>query len=128
MIAGSTPEIRDACWLIWLVTPDEPKICPSTLPPWLLAALACFNEWGYEQTKKNVFGLAASALDAPTIEMTNGGGAASDIYHRGFSTVFGLLASIGELTCLSTALFLLPAWLFPRKPVPEVDVSAAAGS
>ena len=34
------PEIRDACWLIWLVTPDDPKICPSTLPPWLLAALA----------------------------------------------------------------------------------------
>jgi predicted RND superfamily exporter protein len=28
---------------------------------------------------------------------------------------FGLMASLGELTCLSAALLLMPAWLFPRK-------------
>ena len=43
---------------------------------------------------------------------------------------FGMLAAIGEVTCLSTALFLLPAWLFPRKAVTEqdVDVSPASGA
>jgi serine/threonine-protein kinase len=35
-------------------------------------------EWVYEQTKKNVFGLPMSALDAPTTEMSITGGAASD--------------------------------------------------
>jgi serine/threonine protein kinase len=35
-------------------------------------------DWVYEQTKKNVFALPASALDAPTTEMSVGGGAASD--------------------------------------------------
>ncbi len=35
-------------------------------------------EWVYEQTKKNVFGLPVSALDAPTTEMSTTGGAAAD--------------------------------------------------
>jgi predicted RND superfamily exporter protein len=37
---------------------------------------------------------------------------------------FGLLASVGEITCLVAALFLLPAWLFPRPPRPGESLAA----
>ena len=35
-------------------------------------------DWVYEQTKKNIFAIPASALDAPTIEISINGGDASD--------------------------------------------------
>jgi predicted RND superfamily exporter protein len=34
---------------------------------------------------------------------------------------FGMLAAIGEITCLSTALLLMPAWLFPRRPASSAE-------
>jgi hypothetical protein len=33
---------------------------------------------------------------------------------------FGLLAALGEVTCLGTALLVLPAWLWMHSPMPEV--------
>jgi predicted RND superfamily exporter protein len=39
---------------------------------------------------------------------------------------FGLLAALGEVTCLFSALFVLPAWLLRRMPAGEVDFSLAA--
>jgi uncharacterized protein len=41
---------------------------------------------------------------------------------------FGLLASLGELCCLSAALFALPAWIALREPVPVPTPTDASSS